>query len=159
MRKVLLGISFLLCLFIFRFCTSPDAKRRLAIAAEMETHMKTGILAKWYPLAVDTIFGGFLSTFTYDFKPSGDQDKMIVTQARHTWSNSKAADLYPNEKQFLSNASHGFRFLKDVMWDKKFGGFYQLVDRQGNVKNGDSTKTAYGNTFAIFALAAYYKAS
>jgi len=37
--------------------------------------------------------------------------------------------------------------------------FYTLVDRQGNVKNGDSTKTAYGNAFAIFALAAYFKAS
>jgi len=121
--------------------------------------MKNEILDKWYPLAVDTVYGGFLSSFTYDFKPSGDQDKMIVTQARHTWSNSKAAGLYPNEKQFLSNANHGFRFLKDVMWDKKSGGFYQLVDRQGNVKNGDSTKTAYGNSFAIFALAAYYKVS
>ena len=159
MKKVLLRISVLLCFFISQSCTSPEAKRRLAIAAEMETHMKSEILDKWYPLAVDTVFGGFLSSFTYDFKPTGDQDKMIVTQARHTWSNSKAAGLYPNEKQFLSNANHGFRFLRDVMWDKKFGGFYTLVDRQGNVKNGDSTKTAYGNAFAIFALAAYFKAS
>src|SRR5882724_3073367 len=99
MRKVLLGISLLFCVFIFRCCTSPEAKRRLTIAAEMETHMKREILDKWYPLAVDTAFGGFLSSFTYDFKPSGAQDKMIVTQARHTWSNSKAAGLYPNEKK------------------------------------------------------------
>jgi len=118
MRKVLLGISLLLCLFIFKCCRSPEAERRLAIAAEMETHMKSEILDKWYPLAVDTVFGGFLSSFTYDFKPSGAQDKMIVTQARHTWSNSKAADFYPDEKRFLSNANHGFQFLRDVMWTR-----------------------------------------
>ncbi|MBK5280306.1 MAG: AGE family epimerase/isomerase, partial [Bacteroidia bacterium] len=43
--------------------------------------------------------------------------------------------------------------------DKTYGGFYTLVDRQGNVKGGDSTKTAYGNAFGIYALAAYYNSS
>jgi mannobiose 2-epimerase len=44
------------------------------------------------------------------------------------------------------------------MWDKTYGGFYQLVDRQGKVKGGDQ-KTAYGNAFGLYALAAYYKQS
>jgi phospholipid/cholesterol/gamma-HCH transport system permease protein len=30
-------------------------------------------------------------------------------------------------------ASHGVQFLKDKMWDTKLGGFFTLVDRQGNV--------------------------
>jgi mannobiose 2-epimerase len=46
------------------------------------------------------------------------------------------------------------------MWDKEYGGFYNLVDRQGSVKApGKATKEAYGNAFGIYALAAYYKAS
>ena len=51
-------------------------------------------------------------------------------------------------------------FLKNVMWDKKHGGFYNLVDRKGNVikENGKIIKQAYGNAFAIYGLAAYYKA-
>jgi mannobiose 2-epimerase len=131
---------------------------RQRIAAEMEKSIKTEMLNKWYPQSVDKEYGGFLSTFTYDFQPTGPQDKMIVTQARHVWSNSKASLLYPNIQHYKSSAAHGFKFLREVMWDKTYGGFYQLVTRQGNVK-GDSDKTAYGNAFGIYALAAYYESS
>jgi mannobiose 2-epimerase len=137
---------------------SPEPPRQ-RIASEMETTLQTLVLDKWYPQSVDTVYGGFLSTFTHDFKPSGDQDKMIVTQARHTWTNAKASLFYPDIAYFKSDARHGFEFLKDRMWDKKQGGFYQLVDRKGNPKGNDSTKTAYGNAFGIYALAAYYHSS
>jgi cellobiose epimerase len=140
-------------------CSSPESEKRLALAATMETHMRREVLDKWYPLNIDTVYGGYLSAFTYDFKPAENQDKMIVTQARHTWSNSKAAKFYPKEAQYVANAAHGFKFLRDVMWDKDFGGFYQMIDRQGNVKANDTIKTAYGNAFAIFGLAAYYDVS
>jgi cellobiose epimerase len=131
---------------------------RAQIASEMEKSIQTELLNKWYPQNIDTQYGGFLSTFTYDFKPTGEQDKMIVTQARHTWSNAKASLLYPKTKYYKAGAAHGFRFLRDVMWDKNYGGFYTLVTRDGKVK-GDSAKTAYGNAFGIYALAAYYEAS
>jgi mannobiose 2-epimerase len=65
--------------------------------------------------------------------------------------------MYPDDAHFQKGAKHGFEFLKNVMWDKKYGGFYTLVDRQGHVK--DSAKTAYGNAFGIFALASYYASS
>jgi cellobiose epimerase len=131
---------------------------RERIAAAMEHSLQTETLARWYPQNFDTAYGGFLSTFTYDFKPTGDQDKMIVTQARHTWTNARASERYPDVIHYKSGAKHGFDFLRDVMWDKTLGGFYWLVDRTGHVK-GDSSKTAYGNAFGIYALAAYYKAS
>ncbi len=135
----------------------PD--ERLKIAAEMENSLKNELLNSWYPQAIDTVHGGFLSNFTYDFKPSGTQDKMIVSQARHTWTNAKASLLYPNADHYKKGALHGFRFLRDVMWDKEYGGFYWLTDRQGNVKNNDVSKTAYGNAFGLYALAAYYATS
>lgn len=125
----------------------------------MENSLRNELLNKWYPQSMDTVYGGFLTTFTYDFKPTGQQDKMIVTQARHTWTNAKASQLYPATNYYKTGAKHGFRFLKDVMWDKKHGGFFTLVDRQGTVRNTDSAKTAYGNAFGIYALSAYYAAS
>ena len=131
---------------------------RMRIAAEMEKSIRTEMLNKWYPAAVDTEFGGFLSTFTYDFKPTGPQDKMIVTQARHTWTTAKAAERYPAVTYYKDNSHHGFLFLRDVMWDKQYGGFYTLVDRQGNVK-GEANKEAYGNAFGLYALSAYYHMS
>jgi mannobiose 2-epimerase len=133
---------------------------RLQLANEMEKSIKTELLNKWYPQSVDSLYGGFLSTFTYDFKPTGTQDKFIVTQARHTWSTAKAAERYPQVLYYIKCSQAGFHFLRDVMWDKTYGGFYGLVDRQGKVKtSGKAEKDAYGNAFAIYALAAYYKAS
>jgi mannobiose 2-epimerase len=81
---------------------------------------------------------------------------MIVSQARHTWTPAKAAHFYPNEAVYRSTAQHGFTFLRDVMWDKTHGGFYTWVERSGKPKK-DEYKTAYGNAFGIYALAAYYQ--
>ena len=68
---------------------------------------------------------------------------------------------YKDKNEFLKIAEHGFKFLEDVMWDKKYGGFYDLVKRNGEVvkENGQIIKRAYGNSFALYGLAAYYKAS
>ncbi len=140
--------------------TASQKEDRLRIAAEMANSATTELLDKYYPQNMDTLYGGFISTYTYDFKPTGTQDKMIVTQARHVWTTSKAALAYPTKKYYIQCAVHGFRFLRDVMWDKKNGGFYNLVDRQGAEKvNPRSPKEAYGNAFAIYGLSAYYKAS
>ncbi len=149
---------FVLLVACFSGCKNPEQDKRLVLANAIEASLKTETLAKWYPQSVDTVYGGFLSAFTYDFKPADDQSKMIVTQSRHVWTNAKASERYPEQTYYKTGAEHGFKFLHDVMWDKKYGGFYTLVDRQGNVK-GDSSKTAYGNAFGIYALSAYYKSS
>ena len=133
-------------------------EERIQLADEMEKSIRNELLNKWYPQSVDSLYGGFLSTFTYDFKPTGPQDKMIVTQARHVWSNALASRLYPQVDYYKKCAAQGFVFLKNKMWDKQHGGFYTLVDRKGNLKDS-STKTAYGNAFGIYASAAWYKAS
>lgn len=135
-----------------------NSNERLQLAAEMEKSIQTEMLNKWYPRSVDSLYGGFLSTFTYDFLPTGSQDKMIVTQARHVWSNAIASQLYPDTRHYKECAKHGFAFLQNTMWDKTNGGFFTLVDRKGNVK--DSTgKVTYGNAFGIYASAAWYRAS
>ncbi len=151
--KVLIAVATLLLLN----CKQSTKNDREKIASQMQ-EVESIMLNKWYPQSVDTLYGGFLSRFTHDFIPIGEQEKMIVTQARHTWTNAKASIHHHEIDQYKLNAKHGFEFLKNVMWDKTYGGFYQLVDQQGNVKN-DSSKTAYGNAFAIFALAAYVESS
>jgi mannobiose 2-epimerase len=151
-------VLFIMTLITLSACKDKKQDTRHDIANAMEHNLTTEVLDKWYPQAMDTIDGGYLSSFTYDFKPTADQDKMIVTQARHTWTNAKASLRYPKVDRYKDGARHGFAFLKDVMWDKTYGGFYTLVDKQGNVK-GDSSKTAYGNAFGIYALAAYYASS
>jgi len=135
-------------------------RERLDVARQMENSIQTELLNKWYPKSMDTTYGGFISTYTYDFKPIGKQDKFIVTQSRHIWTTAKASALYPEKTYYLECAGNGYRFLRDKMWDKTYGGFYNLVTRDGkNISNPLSPKDAYGNAFAIYALAAYYKVS
>lgn len=128
---------------------------RIAAAAEIKQALDNTVNA-WYPRSVDSLYGGFLSTFSYDWKAVGEQQKMIVTQARHTWVTAQVAERDPSAL-FKNASANGFLFLKDKMWDSKRGGFYTLVTRQGDVL--DSSKTAYGNAFGIYALAAYYHMS
>ena len=155
MRLLLVGV--LMLTIPLPSCSNRRLEERQKLADQIEHSIKTEMLNVWYPRSVDTLYGGFLSTFTHNWKPTGNQNKMIVTQARHTWSNSKAAMLYPDDPMFRKSAEHGFTFLRDVMWDKEFGGFYQLVDRSG--KPIEDMKTAYGNAFAIFGLSAYIMAT
>jgi cellobiose epimerase len=153
-------ISFIFSLLISSVAIAQkhsSAEERLHIANEMGTSIQTELLNKWYPQCLDTLYGGFITTFTFDFKPTGPQDKFIVTQARHVWSTSKATLRYPDVPYYKACAQYGYNFLRDVMWDKTYGGFYTLVNRKGKVK--DSTKIAYGNAFGIYALAAFYACS
>jgi mannobiose 2-epimerase len=138
--------------------TAKNKSGRLQLALEIEKSMRTELLDIWYPQSTDSLHGGFLTTFTYRFEPTGEQDKMIVTQARHVWANALASRLYPEENHYKKSAGWGFRFLKDKMWDKNRGGFYTLVDRQGNVKDS-IRKTAYGNAFGLYASAAWFRSS
>src|SRR5665647_2566637 len=143
--------------FLFFSALFAQQKNGLdSILKQMQLAAKEQLLDKYYPRNIDTVYGGYLSTFTYDIQPFGEQDKMIVTQSRHTWSTARAA-LFYKDTAYISMARHGFYFLRDKMWDTVYGGFFNLVNRQGIVKS--KIKEAYGNSFAIYALAAYYECS
>jgi mannobiose 2-epimerase len=163
MRKFSLIASLLFPLSILLKCTPVEIEEtnHLEIRSEILKSLKGNLLETWYPKAVDWEKGGFFSDFTYDFQlKESAQEKMIVTQARHLWSNSKASQLFPEEEHFLKAAQHGFKFLNEKMWDQENGGFFQLVDRAGDpLMEKAPIKTAYGNSFGIYALAAYFEAT
>lgn len=155
-----------LALALFSSCQTEEKSESTeskydSIAEQIEISLRENLLQTWYPKAIDRDSGGYFSNFTYDFQLKDDlQEKMIVTQARHLWSNSKAAKIYPNETHYAEGAKHGFEFLRDKMWDQENGGFYQLVSRSGQpLLDKSEHKTAYGNSFAIYALAAYFDAT
>ena len=132
-------------------------KKDVKIIDHMETSLKYELLEDWYPVSIDTLYGGFLSDFTYDWKPSGPQNKMLVAQARHLWTASKAAIFY-NDDRYRQIARHAYLFLRDRMADKEYGGFYMFLNREGELAGGSfgDIKITYGNAFALYALSAYY---
>src|SRR5437762_737047 len=114
MKLKLLASALLITVITSAQTTSLDT-----IASQMRYAAKQGLMDEYYPRNIDTLYGGYLSTFTYDFKPTGTQDKMIVTQARHIWSTAKAA-LFYKDTSYIPMARHGFYFLRDKMWDKEY---------------------------------------
>nr|WKN36216.1 AGE family epimerase/isomerase [Tunicatimonas sp. TK19036] len=118
------------------------------------------VLNAWYPRSLDTLNGGYLANWTYDWQQQPKQDKMIVTQARHLWTTSKVALERPQDSLYQHAARLGFDFLKDHMWDQRHGGFYWLVNRKGEplLKGEGLYKKSYGHAFGIYALAAYAEA-
>ncbi|MCB0665176.1 MAG: AGE family epimerase/isomerase [Saprospiraceae bacterium] len=143
--------------------TDAHSLNRDSLADAMEMWMLKACVDPWYPQIIDSTYGGYLSDFNYKWELDGRQNKMIVTQARHIWTASVLAEQYPDNTLYPQVAEHGFQFLRDKMWDAENGGFYQLVNRQGDPLGEDSQngiiKTAYGNSFGMYGLAAYYRIS
>ncbi|MBC7921357.1 MAG: AGE family epimerase/isomerase [Ferruginibacter sp.] len=134
---------------------SPAERRTLA--GEIEQSFTRQLLDRFFPRVIDQPLGGFRTSFSRDWQPTGPQDKMIVSQARHTWLPAKTRQLYPNRPHLAAAARHGFAFLGGAMWDRTHGGFRTWVTRAGKPLAADHSKTAYGNAFGIYALAAYYQ--
>lgn len=158
--------KFLAVMFLFSMCGKQDVYEQETYEYELtaralENSMETNLLSAWYPKAFDLDSGGYFSNFDYQFNlKEGQQDKFIVTQARHLWSNAVAMQLYPDLEHYSIGARLGFDFLKNHMWDKSIGGFYQMVSRSGQpLLEREKMKTAYGNSFAIYALATYFEVS
>jgi len=129
------------------------------ILDELREALVDGILKRWYPLVVDTECGGYFTNVSADWTLPVEQEKMIVTQARHVWTASRVAQFTGESAFYLQIARHGYEFLRDVMWDSEYGGFYQIRDRRGgpsDVRGWRDEKRAYGNAFALYGLAALY---
>jgi mannobiose 2-epimerase len=142
--------------------TDRDApSHRSQLAAEIDTALTDQLLTVWYPRVLDSTHGGYRSTFSHDWTPVGEQNKMIVTQARHVWTLSEASSRFP-DRRYAQYAQHGVDFLHRHMWDQTHGGFYRLVTRAGApLRSNEETfiKRAYGQAFAIYGLASYVEAT
>jgi len=139
-------------------CSGNIDPNRKLIAEEMHKALTDNLLDTWYPAVIDSVYGGYLSDFTFDWQAAGPQNKMLVSQTRHVWT-SAVTSMFLNEDYLKDIADHGFSFLKDKMLDKENRGFYLDCNQQGELEaNGSgNSMVPYGNSFAIYALSSYYK--
>ena len=127
---------------------SPRGVLRHEIESELDF-----ILKAWFPRTIDTEYGGFLSDFDYRWRPRGPQHKMLEYQARQTTAAAKGASRF---KELYDTALHGFRYLKEIMWDAQSGGWFRLLDRSGNPLEG-GVKHGHGSSYAISACVCCYE--
>lgn len=128
---------------------------------EVDSVLDNAILSKWYPLCLDSLHGGFLPTINHQWEIIPPYNKMIVAQTRHAWTPAYVGLHYQDSELLKKVARHGFENLRSTMWDNEFGGFHDLVSRTGEVilEENNGLKTAYGNSFGIYAAATYYEYS
>jgi mannobiose 2-epimerase len=129
-----------------------------AYVPPLDRILKENIAAFWYPRCLDRQRGGYI----IDFGPKGEVrsggNKGIVTQARMLWLFSKMVQEGYGGRDYLEAADWGYRFLKDKMWDPRYGGFYWAVDASGS-QSSRPMKHLYGQSFALYAVSEYYLAS
>lgn len=128
---------------------------------ELEESLFSYILDAWYPRNIDSLNGGYISLFKNDWSPgTSSKDKALVQQARHLWTTAHIFENYPEQKDFLDYADHGFLFLRDKLWDSEFGGFHAYCLEDGTPDPEKiNEKRIYGQAFAIYGLAQYYMVS
>ena len=126
------------------------------IKEEMTTTIRDYIVPFWLNNSIDTQYGGYITSFDENGKFDGNGIKNIVTQSRMVWGFSYLLDYAKDEDKarMKEAARHGAEYLMDQFWDKEFGGFYWLLNRDGSI--ADPSKLTYGEGFGVYALAQYY---
>ncbi len=128
--------------------TSSGSVLRHEIHTELDS-----ILKAWFPRTIDSEHGGFLSDFDYRWRARGPQHKMLEYQARQTTAAAKGAARF---RELYDTALHGFRYLKENMWDAGYGGWFHLLDRYGKPLEG-GVKHGHGSSYAISACVCCYE--
>jgi len=129
------------------------------ISESLHRELHDNLLCRWYPLVIDKKHGGYFTNVAHDWQVMPEQEKMIVSQARHLWTTSRAAMFEPGGSSYEAYALHGLHFLRDFMWDKQYGGFYQIRSREGSYsdcRGWGEEKRSLGNAVALLALASLY---
>ncbi|MGH7570891.1 MAG: AGE family epimerase/isomerase [Gemmatimonadota bacterium] len=127
-------------------------------AAEIEDILNAHVLDVWFPRSIDTEYGGFLCDFDRRWSSCGPHAKLLEFQARHTLLAAEASQLYPGDERLRHAVRHGFRYLREVMWDRDSGGWFHRLDRAGKPLEAD-TKHSHGAAYALQACTAVFRAS
>ena len=122
---------------------------------EAKEHLLNHVLPFWMGLKDDR-HGGFYGEMGYDRKVEYTSVKGCIYHSRILWFFSNAYLTLKN-KDYLIYADHAYDFLKNKLYDRKYGGVYWTVSYDGHPEDDD--KHTYNQAFAIYGLASYFDAS
>ena len=122
---------------------------------KVEKDLLENITPFWLGL-IDNENGGFYGEVDYNLNVNKESVKGGIQTARILWFFSS---LYcaTKKEEHKKAAEHAYVFLRDKLIDKEFQGIYWMVDCKGEPV--DTRKHVYCQSFGIYALSEYYKAT
>ncbi|WP_027085218.1 AGE family epimerase/isomerase [Cohnella panacarvi] len=123
---------------------------------ELEEELKSTILGFWMKRTINEKHGGFVGEIKSDMTVKEDADKGLVLNARILWMFASAYRAYQDEA-YLTMAQRAYKELNSRFRDRANGGLYWMVSAAGEPV--ESKKQVYGQAFAIYALAEFYRAT
>nr|AML27063.1 N-acylglucosamine 2-epimerase [Bacillus sp. N16-5] len=132
-----------------------EKQRKLdELSQELKNELVANILPYWVTHVMDKTNGGFYGYLTTHNKVDEKAPKGGILNSRILWTFSKAYHVFGN-RHYLETANHAYVYLRDFFLDKEDGGVYWMVDHKG--KPQETRKHIYNQSFAIYALAEYFK--
>lgn len=143
--------------FAYAFVGTAFAAPLSEHARDYRAQLTRTILPYWLK-TIDVTNGGFLLSDDAVRGHTASREKQLVSQARMVWTFSHA-HLHGLDRNgtCLDAAQNGYRFLTNHFLDREFGGYFWKTDLAGHPIN--MRKMLYGESFVIYALVEYYRAS
>ncbi|MBM3188774.1 MAG: hypothetical protein FJZ90_08650 [Chloroflexi bacterium] len=129
----------------------------LELADRLKRQARDDVMAFWLRYGIDEEYGGYWTSLARDGTRYGDGAKWIVVQMRTVYSMALAYQFF-GERVFLDQAAQGAAFFRQHFRDRKNGGWFFCVSRDGS-QVLDSSKQPYGTSFVSYGLAEYARLS
>lgn len=123
---------------------------------EVYINLTKNLLPYWSTNMVDFRNGGFYGRINVNNQVFPDEDKGGILNARILWTYSSAFRLL-KDTAYLRLAKRSKDYIMDHFIDREYGGAYRSVKSDG--KPSDTRKQTYTQSFFIYGLAEYYRAT
>jgi mannose/cellobiose epimerase-like protein (N-acyl-D-glucosamine 2-epimerase family) len=153
MRNLLIiTLPFILSTFLFAQYNlkSPDLQNPARAIGYVDS------CAQFWLNTYDPVYGGFYTNIDKFGNVINNQNKYMLTQSRNIYAMVRAYMLTA-DTTYLAYAREALNFMYQHAWDPAYGGWFQELDRQGNVLYPQNDKTCFYQHYALLGIAAYYE--
>ena len=137
--------------------TKDNSKLRLIqLKKEVSENLSGNIMPYWSTRMVDYKNGGFFGRIDANDKVYPAEDKGGILNARILWTYSSAYRIL-GDTAYLRLATRSKDYILKHFIDKQYGGAYRTVKSNG--EPSDTRKQVYTQSFFIYGLSEYYRAT
>ena len=161
MKKFLLVIAVILAMKLVVVAQvsaqNTDAEHKMKqLKNEVSDNLTGNLLPYWSKNMVDKVNGGFYGRIDGNDKVYPNDNKGGILNARILWTYSSAYRIY-KDTAYLRLATRAKDYILAHFIDKQYGGVYLSVNAKG--EPADTRKQTYTQTFFIYGMAEYYRAT